>query len=134
MRFLLTAFIAGESLLLFLPQLPSQIVWAGILITVLIALALIAYLKFGTIYSFSPRAISITNLSMATGVLFLLGFSWAAYLTHHRLESILCKELEGVDILVTGVVDGLPSMGDQGIRFTLSVESTELEDDQANVC
>ncbi len=71
---------------------------------------------------------------MATGVLFLLGFSWATYLTHHRLESILCKELEGVDILVTGVVDGLPSMGDQGIRFTLSVESTELEDDQANVC
>ena len=134
MRFLLTAFIAGESLLLFLPQLPSKVVWAGILITVLISLSLIAYLKFGTIYSLSPRAISISSISIAASILFLFGFSWAAYLTHHRLDSVLCKDLEGVDILVTGVVDGLPSLGEQGIRFTLKVESTELENDQTKLC
>ena len=134
MRFLLTAFIAGESLLLFLSQLPSQGVWAGVLITVFIGLSLIAYLKFGTIYSLSPKAISMSHLLIATGTVFLIGFSWAAYLTHHRLESILCKELEGVDVLVTGVVDGLPNWGDQGIRFTLKVESTQLEGHQSHLC
>ena len=134
MRFLLTAFIAGESLLLFLPQLPSWGVWVGLLITILIALSLIAYLRFGTIYSLSPHAISVTNLSIATLASLLIGFSWAAYLTQHRLESILCKELEGVDVLVTGVIDGLPSWGDQGIRFTFKVESTELEGEQSNIC
>ena len=134
MRFLLTAFIAGESLLLFLPQLPSWGVWVGLLITILIALSLIAYLRFGTIYSLSPHAISVTNLSIATLASLLIGFSWAAYLTQQRLESVLCKELEGVDVLVTGVIDGLPSWGDQGIRFTFKVESTELEGEQSNIC
>ena len=134
MRFLLTALIAGESLLLFLPQLPSCEVRVGIWITILIVLALIAYLKFGTIYSLSPRALSITQLTAGVVAALLIGFSWAAHLTQQRLESILCKDLEGVDVLVTGVVDGLPSWGDQGIRFTFKVESTEFEHEPSKVC
>ena len=134
MRFLLTALIAGESLLLFLPQLPPWEVRVGIWISIFSSLALIVYLKFGTNYFLSPRALSITQLTAGVIAACLIGFSWANYLTEQRLASILCKELEGVDVLVTGVVDGLPSWGDQGIRFTLKVESVEFENDQPGVC
>ena len=62
-------------------------------------------------------------------VLFLLGFSWSAYLTHGRLSNDLAQELEGVPLLVTGVVDGLPHQGDQSLRFSLKVEDVIHEDE-----
>jgi competence protein ComEC len=134
LRFLLTALIAGESLLLFLPQLPPWEVRVGVWISIFITLALIVYLKFGTNYFLSPRATFITQLTAGAIAAGFIGFSWATYLTEQRLASVLCKELEGVDVLVTGVVDSLPGWGDQGVRFTLKVESIEFENNQSEVC
>ena len=66
-------------------------------------------------------------------VLFLLGFSWSAYLTHTRLSNDLPSDLEGVPLLVTGVIDGLPHQGDQLLRFSLKVEGVTQEDESIKI-
>jgi len=66
-------------------------------------------------------------------ILFVLGLAWSAYLTQQRLSNDLPVELEGVTLLVTGVVDGLPGLGDQSLRFTFAVEAAQLEDDSLTI-
>ena len=73
------------------------------------------------------------KISLWAMVLFLLGFSWSAYLTHGRLSNDLAQELEGVPLLVTGVVDGLPHQGDQSLRFSLKVEDVIHEDQSITI-
>jgi competence protein ComEC len=132
LRFLLTAFIAGESLLLFLPELPSTEVWAAFSISISICLLLIFFLRNKSFLI--TKQDQDTNkqkeyLNLLAGVLLIgfLGFSWSGYLTHERLQRSLNSELEGIDLLVTGIVDGLPSQNTEGIRFSIQVESVELE-------
>ena len=132
MRFLLTAFIAGESLLLFLPELPSTEVWAALSISITICLLLIFFLRNKILLIAKQDQDTKKQkeyLNLLAGVLLIgfLGFSWSAYLTHERLQRSLNSELEGVDLLVTGIVDGLPSQNTEGIRFSVQVESVELE-------
>ena len=105
---MLSAFIAGESLLLFLPQLPDNGVWINFALMIgclLVSIYLIRNLKM--------TALPKLKLSLWALVLFLLGFSWSSYLTHTRLGNDLSPGLEGVALLVTGVIDGLPHQGDQ---------------------
>ncbi len=63
----------------------------------------------------------------AAGAMFLgfaaLGFAWAASLAHLRLSDRLDAELEGRDVVVTGVVAGLPQDFERGVRFDFDVES-----------
>ena len=54
-----------------------------------------------------------------------LGFAWAAALAHLRLSDRLDRALEGRDVLVTGVVAGLPQAFERGVRFDFDVESPE---------
>jgi competence protein ComEC len=128
LRFLLTAFIAGESLLLFLPQLPSNDVWIRLILVIGSLLLTIYLLKF-----FKTPALPKIKISLWMIVLFLLGFSWSAYLTHTRLINDLSPELEGVALLVTGVIDGLPHQGDQSLRFSLKVEEVIHEDESIKI-
>lgn len=132
--------MAGESLLLFLPQLPSTEVWAALLISLSIALLLIFFLRnklFWVAKNFQGGASFINHQKnygkLLAGILLLgfLGFAWSAYLTHERLQRSLSPELEGVDLLVTGVVDGLPSQNSEGMRFSFHVESVEVEGDSS---
>lgn len=131
MRFLLTAFIAGESLLLFLPQLPSWNFWACLSVITSLLLTLIFFLKIKKkklfqSYFFQPY----TELILWSLVCASLGFTWSAHLTNIRLESSLPKHLEGVDLLITGVIDGLPSYGEQGLRLSIEIEQVLQEDGQ----
>jgi competence protein ComEC len=73
------------------------------------------------------------NLMAGAVLACVLGFMWAAFLSHQRLERSLSSDLEGVDLLVTGIVDSLPSSGTQGIRLSLAVESVVREDLQQPV-
>lgn len=52
-----------------------------------------------------------------------LGFAWAAALAHWRLADRLDPELEGRDVVVSGVVAGLPQPFDRGVRFDFDVEA-----------
>jgi len=52
-----------------------------------------------------------------------LGFGWAAALAHLRLADRLDPELEGRDVVVSGVVASLPQPFERGVRFDFDVET-----------
>src|SRR5712692_6192446 len=56
----------------------------------------------------------------------VLGFVWAAAFAHQRLSDRLDPALEGRDVVLTGVVAGLPQALERGARFDFDVESSEL--------
>ncbi|MCQ0031019.1 DNA internalization-related competence protein ComEC/Rec2 [Burkholderia glumae] len=55
----------------------------------------------------------------------LIGFAYAAVRAHWRLADSLPLEWERRDIVVTGVVHGLPVRDDAGLRFVLEVDGNE---------
>jgi competence protein ComEC len=67
--------------------------------------------------------------AVAAGAIFIgfaaLGFVWAASLAYVRLSDRLDATLEGRDVVVTGVVAGLPQDFERGVRFDFDVESSE---------
>jgi competence protein ComEC len=67
--------------------------------------------------------------AVAAGAIFIgfaaLGFVWAASLAYVRLSDRLDAALEGRDVVVTGVVAGLPQDFERGVRFDFDVESSE---------
>src|SRR5437879_8781410 len=114
MRFAALGFALGVCLLQQQPVLPG----AGWLVLVS-AFAAIAGVGF------SRRASPV----IGAGAMFIgfaaLGFAWAAALAHLRLSDRLDTELEGRDVLVSGVVAGLPQAFERGVRFDFDVESPE---------
>ena len=124
MRFLLTAFIAGESLLLFLPQLPDQQWWLWLVASLGFCLLLIAFLQLK-----KDEVLNKISFCLWVYILFALGFIWSGHLTQQRISNDLPEYLEGVPLLVEGVVDGLPTQGTQSLRFSISVESVVSDDE-----
>jgi competence protein ComEC len=53
----------------------------------------------------------------------LAGFGWAALHAHHRLADGLDPSLEGRDLVVVGVVSGLPERSARGWRFRFHVDA-----------
>ncbi|HEY9397856.1 MAG TPA: DNA internalization-related competence protein ComEC/Rec2 [Burkholderiales bacterium] len=56
------------------------------------------------------------------------GFAWAAGLATMRMAEWLAPELEGRDVIVTGVVAGLPQTFERGVRFHFDVERAQIDD------
>jgi competence protein ComEC len=54
---------------------------------------------------------------------FVIGFLWAAGFAHLRLADRLAPALEGADLEVAGVVAGLPSASERGVRFLFEPEA-----------
>jgi competence protein ComEC len=50
------------------------------------------------------------------------GFLWAGLLAQQRIAERLAPALEGRDLALTGVVAGLPALGERGARFAFDVE------------
>ncbi len=71
---------------------------------------------------FSKRIVAASAVLIA---FFALGFAWAAVLAELRLSDRLDPALEGRDVVVTGVVAGLPQVFERGARFDFDVESPE---------
>jgi len=72
----------------------------------------------------------VSGARHARAVLFSLfflaaGFFWAAWLAQARLADSLATELEGQDILLSGVVASLPQLNERGMRFELDVADVE---------
>jgi competence protein ComEC len=128
LRFLLSAFIAGESLLLFLPQLPNESLWLGLLTSLGICLLFIAFLRL-----IKHQLLNKVSFLIWVYILFALGFIWSGYLTQERINNDLPQYLEGVPLLVEGVVDGLPSQGTKSLRFSITVESVASDDELIQV-
>lgn len=56
-----------------------------------------------------------------------LGFLWAAGQAQLRIDDRLAPELEGRDLVVVGVVSGLPAVGERVIRFDFEPERAQAE-------
>src|SRR5258705_6135566 len=114
MRFAALGFALGVCLLQKQPVLPGAI-W----LAACFAFAAIAAIGFS-------RRVSPVIGAGATFVGFAaLGFAWAAALAHLRLSDRLDPALEGRDVVVIGVVTGLPQAFERGVRFDFDVESPE---------
>ena len=114
MRLAALGFALGVCLLQQQPALPGLGALAG-----LCALASLAAIGF-------VRRAPPTVTGTATFIAFAaLGFAWAAALAHWRLADRLDPELEGRDIVVTGVVASLPQPFERGVRFDFDVESPD---------
>jgi len=112
MRFAALGFTLGACLLQRQPELPGT----GWLVLVC------AFAAIGGV-GFSRRVSPV----IAAGATFIgfaaLGFAWAAVLAQLRLSDRLDPALEGRDVVVTGVVAGLPQTFERGVRFDFDVES-----------
>ena len=111
MRLAITAFIAGGSLLLFLPQLPS--LWLPISMGVIIL----------AIPFLLTRQSSGWHFQIASIVLALtLGFAWNARYAENRLSNILAEDLEGKDLVIEGRVAALPQSKPDGAKFAFVLD------------
>lgn len=120
MRCLLLGFASGVGLLQTRAALPS--LW--------LACLLIAAVVFAALlqrYLLAPWARASATLACGA----LLGFLWAALVAHHYLADALPAELEGQDLVVTGVIDSLPYRFERGVRFNLALERAALPEGAA---
>ncbi len=100
------AFLAGTYALFSLPNL--DLVWsmAGILPVVLISLFFLDKWRWPAVF-------------------FLAGFFWAGFVAGQQLSKSLPPELAGKNIIVEGVVEGLPVREGRVVRFNLNVFRSE---------
>ena len=110
MRLAITAFIAGESFLLFLPAVPANYLPISLALTTVLLL---------TILSLKHHLIRIVlTLILA----FTLGFCWTAHYADQRLSHVLSDSLDGAEFELIGRVDALPQGNTRGVRFAFEVE------------
>ncbi len=113
MRSAIVAFAAGVWALERQPALPAGVALA---VAALAATAVLCAAARASV----PRAVRTIAASAACLV---LGFCWAAALGHLRADGRLDAALEGRDVVVTGVIAGLPQPVERGARFDFDVES-----------
>ena len=111
MRFAITAFIAGGSLLFFLPQVPDH--WMKG------CLAAGAF-SVGALYT-KPKS-SLFRYAVFGVLFFALGFAWNARYAENRLQNILLPELEGKEFTIEGRVSALPQSSPLGAKFAFEVD------------
>lgn len=63
----------------------------------------------------------------------LLLFAWAGWRAHGESQERLYPALEGVDVRIVGVVDALPRVQPDGVRFRLAVQEARRVDDATAV-
>jgi competence protein ComEC len=114
MRVNVLLFVAGAWLLQQQAELPS---WMAALPLLAVAAGVLAARHRRT-----PHA-KIAARVLAGILCCGLGFLWAALLAQQRLADALPADLEGRDVVVTGVIAGLPHTGEHSVRFRFNVES-----------
>ena len=110
MRVNIIAFALGVWLLQQQAQLPSLLHLTLICITAAAFFGLKKWLKTRASRAFSAIAC------------LLIGFAWAAAFGHARLADRLDRQLQGRDLVVSGVIASLPQPLERGVRFNFAVE------------
>ena len=116
------AWLLGIGLQLQQPELWTASTYMTVLLAAA-ALLLASRLPIGA--TASSRATLVRNL-VAVAALAMLAFSSTAWRANERLQDVLAAQLEGRDILIIGVVAGLPQPTQQGTRFVFDIERAEL--------
>ena len=118
MRINIAAFIAGGSLLLFLPAVPEYWHWICIA-TIFISLSSVYINRLLIQYSYVSSA-------LLTICCFALGFAWNAHYAQSRLTHVLSIEYEGKDLVLEGRVNALPQSSSGGAKFSFDVDQAWL--------
>ena len=105
------AFIAGESLLFFLPKIPLY--WmSGCFL-----------LGIGCIYFFFiSKPLSWLRQLAMIAFIFILGFAWNARYAENRLHNILSPAMEGSELVIEGRVAALPQGNSEGAKFAFELD------------
>ena len=111
MRLLIAAFIAGGSLLLFLPHVPEY----GLFICSLSSILSL------TVALTNPNSLAIRQ-GAAIVLALSLGFAWNVHYVERRLGNILANDLEGKELVIEGRVAALPQSRSDGAKFAFSVD------------
>ena len=118
MRINIAAFIAGGSLLLFLPAVPEYWGWICIAST---SISLVGvYINYSVIQNHYAGSILLVVCC------FTLGFSWNAHYAQDRLNNILPIEYEGKDLVLEGRINALPQSSPSGAKFSFEVDQAFL--------
>lgn len=86
------------------------------------ALVLVVSIPFISRFIFNQRAEKL----IIVFILFVVGFLWALLRAHWVLDVALPEELQGKDILVTGVVASIPFEDKRKRRFEFDIETIEF--------
>ena len=119
MVYALISFVAAVAAFQQASEMPALPAMAGILATA-------AALAAGALV-LRRSSVPATRIA-ACAIAALLGYDYAAWIAHERLADELSFADEGRDIRVTGIVAGLPSQIERGIRFPFEVETVEPKD------
>ncbi len=110
---LLLAWLAGAAIQL---QERSLLPFASYL-----ALALAALIALAA--GFALRRVRVLGTGFAVAGALLAGFAVTGWQAAVRLDEALAPELEGADLVVTGVVASLPQQGPSGLRFRFELDA-----------
>jgi competence protein ComEC len=138
MAWVLAAFVAAVAWLQQEGELPSKPVMAGVLACAVVLAAGAALLhrtwgpgsQGGDALRPASRLAALRRAGRASRIAacvaaMLLGYDYAAWTAHQRLSDELSFGDEGRDVQVTGIVAGLPSQIERGVRFAFEVEQVE---------
>lgn len=134
MRALLLAFVAGCWLLQQQGALPAGRDW--LLEACAVAMLACALAWVAVRPAAKPRKPRVTHARLAAGMVVALavGFGWAAWRADLRLDRWLDPGMAGRDVVVDGIVAGLPDVAAHGTRFVFRVEGWPhgvVQDDDA---
>jgi len=114
LRINIAAFIAGGSLLLFLPAVPEHWPW--------LCIAIIVISLFGVYINYSHIKYGYVSSAFLATCCFALGFAWNANYAQERLGNILSIEYEGKDLILEGRVNALPQSSANGAKFSFEID------------
>ena len=120
MRLAIISFVIGVAYL----QQQAALVSMPYQALLLLASVFFLYFSYWQRQAKTNYFISRCSLVLGSG---LFGFFWAGLFGLYYLSDELPKELEGKDIVIVGVVDNLPGVSAQGIRFHFKIENTPNE-------
>ncbi len=95
-------------------------------------LCLVALALLGLLWARLPVPLALRRIGLCLA-LALLAFGSTGWRADARLAQRLSPQLEGQDLVLTGVVAQLPVQGAQGVRFEFEVEQARLAGQLVNV-
>ena len=122
MRINIAAFIAGGSLLLFLPAVPEHWQW--------ICGLTIATCLLGLYINYTLNWHRHANTLLGVFCCLSLGFAWNADYAQTRLSNVLSIEHEGKELTLEGRVNALPQSTSSGAKFSFAVDHAEVRRQQ----
>ncbi|MEB8431841.1 DNA internalization-related competence protein ComEC/Rec2 [Cocleimonas sp. KMM 6892] len=139
MRIYSILFLLGTVTLQFFQTIPNSLVsistFLYVLLPMSLALIIVLLLPYFKGYkSFNQNKYTHSLITALKSVIvFLFGFSIAAYAAHTQINNRLPSQLQGQEILLQGKIHDIPNSTDEGVRFIFKVENAELINNTAKL-